>query len=91
MELVGEQHTGSSPPSTSLYAVVARKAPVAVVFRRGPARQVELLRWDVETDTVEAGQWLKGRVHECRADLSPDGSLLVYFESRPAPDAATRW
>jgi hypothetical protein len=66
----------------SLYAIIARNAPVAVVFRRGPTRQVEVLRWDLSADTVEPGQWLKGRIYERRADLSPDGSLLVYFAAK---------
>jgi hypothetical protein len=68
--------------SISLYAIVARRAPVAVVFRHGPTRQVELLRWDLLTDEVEAGQWLKGRIYERRSDLSPDGTLLAYFAGK---------
>jgi hypothetical protein len=50
--------------ATRLYFIVARKAPVAVVFRRGPSRQVELLKWNLESDQIEAGQWLKGRIFE---------------------------
>ncbi|MGL4491097.1 MAG: hypothetical protein ACRCU5_16785, partial [Rhizobiaceae bacterium] len=30
-------------------------------------------------DTLEQGQWLKGRIYERRCDLSPDGQKLVYF------------
>lgn len=62
-------------PSTRLYSIVARDAPVAVVFRRGPTRQVEVLRWDLRSDRVTAGQWLKGRIYERRCDLSPGGRL----------------
>jgi hypothetical protein len=40
---------------------------------------VQLLRWDLETDRVEEGQWLKGRIYERRCDLSPSGELFVYF------------
>ena len=68
--------------ATRLYVIVAREAPVAVVFRRGPSKQVELLRWDLETDAVSPGQWLKGRIYERRCDLSPSGELLVYFASK---------
>jgi hypothetical protein len=67
---------------TRLYFIVARDAPVAVVFRRGPSRQVELLRWDFVTDELLAGQWLKGRIYERRADLSPSGDLLIYFAAK---------
>lgn len=66
-------------PQVSLYVIQAREAPVAVVFRRGPSKRVQLIRWDLETDTFEEGQWLKGRIYERRCDLSPDGNLLVYF------------
>lgn len=68
--------------ATRLYFIVARQAPVAVVFRRGPTRQVELLRWDLETDGVVEGQWLKGRIYERRCDLSPAGDLLIYFAAK---------
>jgi len=78
----GAASSGGPSSSTSLYAIVAREAPVVIVFRRGPSREVELLRWDLETDAIEPGQWLKGRIYERRSDLSPDGSLLVYFAAK---------
>jgi hypothetical protein len=62
-----------------LYVILARRAPVAVVFRRGPSRQVLLIRWNTEDDTFEMGQWFKGRIYERRCDLDPDGDLLIYF------------
>ncbi len=62
-----------------LYVIVARSAETAVVFRRGPTKQVQLWRWHRRRDEFEPGQWLAGRVYERRCDLSPDGSLLVYF------------
>lgn len=69
-------------PSTRLYFIVARKAPLAVVFRRGPSKEVELLTWNLETDELTGGQWLKGRIYERRADLSPSGRQLVYFAAK---------
>lgn len=68
--------------TTRLYFIVAREAPFAVVFRRGPTRQVELLAWDLQTDRITAGQWLKGRIYERRCDLSPRGDLLLYFAAK---------
>lgn len=65
--------------SARLYAILARSSPRAVVFRRGPSKQVLLIAWDTAADTFDEGQWLKGRIYERRCDLSPDGSLLVYF------------
>ena len=38
-----------------------------------------LLTWDLKTDTVTPGQWLKGRTYPRRADLTPDGRHLIYF------------
>lgn len=69
-------------PTARIYCVVARAAPVAVVFRRGPNRHVRLLTWNLKSDQVDGGQWLKGRIYERRCDLSPDGSLLVYFAAK---------
>ncbi len=52
------------------------------MLRRGPTKSVELLRWDLERDTFERGQWLRGRVFERRCDLSPRGDLFVYFAAK---------
>ncbi|MCA9649537.1 MAG: hypothetical protein H6712_27180 [Myxococcales bacterium] len=68
--------------ATRLYAILARRSPTAVVLRRGPSKQVLLLRWDRSDDRFEAGQWLSARVYERRCDLSPGGRLLVYFAGK---------
>jgi hypothetical protein len=65
--------------SVRLYAILARKSPVAVVFRRGPSNNVLLIKWNTSDDTFELGQWLRGRIYERRCDLSPDGDLFLYF------------
>jgi len=68
------------PPSqVRLYALLARKAPFGVVFRRGPSKSVLLIGWNTSDDTFRTGQWLKGRIYERRCDLSPEGDLLLYF------------
>jgi hypothetical protein len=69
-------------PSCRLYCILARDGGSAAVFRRGPSRQVQLLKWDLRRDTLEPGQWFKGRIYERRCDLSPDGELLVYFAAK---------
>ena len=68
--------------SVRLYALLARAAPVAVIFRRGPSRQVQLVLWKTDTDTFESGQWFKGRIYERRCDLSPSGRRLIYFAAK---------
>jgi hypothetical protein len=70
---------------SSLFAIVARRAPVAVIFRRGPSKQVLLIKWHLGTDKLEYGQWLKGRIYERRCDLSPSGNLLIYFAASFKP------
>ena len=65
-----------------LYIILARKAPTAVIFRRGPSKRVQLIHWDTATDTFTAGQWFHGRIYERRCDLSPDGKLLIYFAQK---------
>jgi hypothetical protein len=65
-----------------LYAILARKAPIAVIFRRGPSKRVQLIKWNTDTDDFEFRQWFKGRIYERRADLSPTGDLLLYFAAK---------
>jgi hypothetical protein len=67
------------PSDVRIYAILARKVPVGVVFRRGPSKSVLLIAWNTSDDTFECGQWLKGRIYERRCDLSPNGELLLYF------------
>src|SRR4026207_1894230 len=62
-----------------LFVYLAREAPVGVVLRRGPSDWVRLSVWHTDTDSVEHGQWMKGRVYERRSDVSADGSLFVAF------------
>jgi hypothetical protein len=70
------------PVSARLFMIFARKSPIAVIFRRGPSRWVQLLKWNTKTDTFEQGQWFHGRIYERRSDLSPDGTLLIYFAQK---------
>jgi hypothetical protein len=65
--------------STRLYVLLDREAPVAIVFRRGPSKQVLLLKCYTGQDIFEEGQWLKGRIYERQCALSPSGEKLIYF------------
>lgn len=62
-----------------LHVILARESRAAVVFRRGPSRHMSTFLWDRGTDIITPGQWLNGRIYERRADLSPDGRLMIYF------------
>lgn len=79
----------AAPSSTRLFVILAREARVAAVLRRGPTREVLLIRWNLADDTFEAGQWLKGRVYERRCDLSPSGDRFIYFAANHRPPLGT--
>lgn len=65
--------------STRLFCILATHSSQSVIFRRGPSKRVRLIRWDRTNDTLEHGQWFKGRIYERRCDLSPSGKYLLYF------------
>jgi hypothetical protein len=67
----------SFPPR--IHVVLARKAPVGLVIRRGPSKSVATILWDRQRDDFQLGQWLRGRIFERRSDLSPDGKHFIYF------------
>jgi len=69
-------------PAPRLSLLQARDADVAVIFRRGPSKWVEVIRWDTHRDVFEHGHWFHGRIYERRCDLSPDGQHLIYFVSK---------
>lgn len=78
---MGTPHT----PPARLGVILARQAPVAAVFRRGPSKWTLVLRWRTDTDVIEAGEWFKGRIYDRRSDLTPDGTHLVYFAAAFGP------
>ena len=73
-------------PPARLHVILAREAPVAVVIRRGPAKQVCTILWNRRTGEFTPGQWLKGRIYEDRCDLSPDGRYFIYFAFGGQPE-----
>jgi hypothetical protein len=68
--------------SCRLEILLARSASVGVIFRRGPTRWVQLILWDTKNDKFSPGQWFHGHIYVGRSDLSPDGSLLIYFANK---------
>jgi hypothetical protein len=83
MQNVKVPHKGRrGPVPARLFMIFARKSPTGVIFRRGPSKWVQLVKWNTKTDTFESGQWFNGRIYERRSDLSPDGSLLIYFAQK---------
>jgi hypothetical protein len=80
-------------PTARLHVILAREAPLAVVIRRGPAKQVCTFLWNRRTDEFTLGQWLRGRIYEDRCDLSPDGRYFIYFafDGRPHREHGPCW
>ena len=91
-------------PPPRLFVVRARKAPFAVVLRRGPSKWYHIIKWDTDKDTFEHGAWFRGRIYEEECALSPDGSLFANFAAqhksheivdlnnlRPNPRPAPEW
>ncbi|GMG84810.1 hypothetical protein LNKW23_40260 [Paralimibaculum aggregatum] len=77
--------SGSPAPKrhpARLHAIIAREARMAVVFRRGPTREVASLAWDLATDRLSLGHWFAGRIYERRCDISPDGRHMIVFAAR---------
>jgi hypothetical protein len=62
-----------------IHVLFASDAPMGIVIRRGPSKQVATVGWNRSTDQFTIGQWLKGRIYERRSDLSPDGKHFIYF------------
>jgi hypothetical protein len=73
---------GHTPASCRLSVLLAPAARIGVILRRGPTKWVQLVTWDTAADTFQPGQWFHGRVYARRCDLSPDGSLFLYFASK---------
>lgn len=52
------------------------------MLRRGPSNHVCTVGWNLDDDSFQLGQWLKGHIDEHRSDLSPDGRHMIYFAKR---------
>lgn len=61
-------------------ALFHKHLPLAVLSLRRGRRDNQLIRWNLQTNMVETGQWMIGDVHLC--DLSPDGNKLIYFAAQ---------
>jgi hypothetical protein len=81
----GNDENEKTPAALSpcrLFFLLARKAPTGVLFRRGPSKWVQIVKWNTETDAFDPGHWFHGRIYEKRCDLSPDGEKMIYFAQK---------
>ena len=83
--------------STRLFVILARAAPVAVVLRRGPWKEVLLVRWDRGGDLLLASDGRLQRLAVASAALlggEPRALVDVLpltFVQRPPDPAAAKW
>lgn len=55
---------------------------MGVIFRIGPSQWVQIVKRDTRSGWFEQGHWFHGHIYAGRSDLSPSGSLLIYFASK---------
>ena len=72
------------------FGLLARKAPVGVLMRRGPSKWWHLTLWNTRTDDFMSGQWFRGSLYPAKCDLAPDGCLFSYFAGKFQPGAVQR-
>lgn len=77
-----EEITLSTSASTRLFAILAQEKATAIILRRGPSKEVLLISWNLDDDSLHFGQWFRGRIYERRCDLSPSGDLFIYFAAK---------
>lgn len=70
-------------PVPKLFLYKARDAPIVAILRRGSSKNTwQLIRWDMDTDMFNAGQWLtKAIMNGAYGAISPDGVHFAYHYS----------
>jgi hypothetical protein len=59
--------------------LLARRADIGVILRRGPTNWWRVTLWNTKKDTFEGGQWFRGHIYPEKCDVSPNGKLFIYF------------
>lgn len=63
-----------------LFLYKAKDANVVAILRRGEKkrREWQLIKWDIDTDNFNMGQWLTKMVFPMYSSISPDGNYFSY-------------
>lgn len=56
--------------------VIAREANKAVIFRRGPSAYTQMLLWDMNSDEIIPGQWIKANLRTMLCLVTPDAEYV---------------
>lgn len=65
-----------------LYGILALTAPTVVIFWQGPGRVAGLVRWNLEDDSIDFGDSMRGKIFEREADVSPSGEFAAFVSVR---------
>lgn len=85
---------------TKLSGYLAHEAQQVIILREGPRENVLMLVWDLRTDNITPGQWIKSQVLYENCDVSPDANHFVgafidhhsrRWEASPVPHAMRGW
>jgi len=68
-----------APLYPRLFGILAARAPIVAVLRRGPSNWSHAGRWDIARGVYEPGAWIRANLYPQRCDLSADGRWLSYF------------
>jgi hypothetical protein len=63
-----------------LFMYKAKDANIVAILRRGKYRKEwQMIRWDIDNDTFQEGQWLMNKMIQPRyCSISPDGKYFFY-------------
>lgn len=63
-----------------LFLYKAKNSNIVAILRRGKQRKEwQLIRWDIEMDNFQEGQWLMNKmIHPRYSSISPDGKYFFY-------------
>lgn len=63
-----------------LFLYKAKDANIVAILRRGgkKRREWQLIKWDIDTDNFQMGQWLNKMVFPMYSSISPDGKYFSY-------------
>ena len=66
----------TSASSQKIHCIVARDAPIAVVYRKGHNKWWHVMKWDLENDVIEHGAWIKAKLYPQYSSISPNGKHI---------------
>ena len=76
----GDMKASREVVGARIHAILARESDTAVVFRRGSSNKTAVLKWDLQTDRFDLGQWFYGSFYPYRCDISPGKGHGCYWE-----------